>query len=52
MQTNARLQEQLILEHIKKLERAEKSFLPLSDMFGQSLSPVIITEKLQKNLKT
>ena len=28
MQTNATLQEQLILEHIKKLERAEKSFLP------------------------
>ena len=28
MQTNATLQEQLILEHIKKLERAEKNFLP------------------------
>ena len=28
MQTNARLQEQLILEHIKKLETAEKNFLP------------------------
>ena len=28
MQTNATLQEQLILEHIKKLETAEKNFLP------------------------
>ena len=28
MQTNAKLQEQLILEHIKKLETAEKNFLP------------------------
>ena len=28
MQTNATLQEQLILEHIKKLESAEKNFIP------------------------
>ena len=28
MQTNAKLQEQLILEHIKKLEAAEKNFIP------------------------
>ena len=28
MKTEAQLQEQLILEHIKKLESAEKNFLP------------------------
>ena len=51
-QTEAQLQEQLITEHLKKLDSAEKSFIPLSDMFGQTLSPVIITKKLQKNLRT
>jgi len=52
MQTNARLQEQLILEHIKKLERAEKSFLPFVRHVWPEFISGIITEKLQKNLKT
>ncbi len=52
MQTNATLQEQLILEHIKKLESAEKNFIP----FVRHVWPDFISgyhhRKIAKNLKT
>jgi hypothetical protein len=51
-QTEVQLQEQLIQEHLKKLDSAKKVSYLLSDMFGQTLSLDIITKKLQKNLRT